>query len=55
MTKEEARKVLRESDGQAYIGWDDERDGPYTRTGEVLLDGEFSKQELLALLVFFED
>jgi hypothetical protein len=55
MTRTEALAILRESDHQGYVGWDDQLNEPHTHDGTVLLDGTFSKKELLALIVFFQD
>lgn len=54
MDKETALKVLRDTEHHVYIGWSDESDQPDTGGGSVVLDGTFTKQELLALLAFFD-
>ena len=55
MTAEEAISVLQQSEGQGYVGWDEERCIPDVRNGTIVLDGAFSARELEAMLVFFSD
>lgn len=55
MTKTEALAVLSDPDRDGYVGWDEDKGIPDTRSGYVRLDGAFSKQQLLALLVFFPE
>lgn len=56
--QKEAVVLLKESDNQGWIDWDDKKNCPdvrtYNKTQTIGLDGEFSKEELLALLVFFQ-
>lgn len=53
MTKAEALIELAESEYQGYIGWDREQNQPDTASGYVILDGSFTRVELLALIAFF--
>lgn len=48
MTDEEARNTL--VGGISWVGWHDSK--PDWRGGEIVLDGAFTKQDLLALLHF---
>jgi len=53
MTSTEALSILQQADGHGHIGWNAENNIPDVHTGTIVLDGEFSEQELRALLVFF--
>lgn len=54
MTKSEALKILRNGNG-GYVDWDEKSEAPNTGSGTVILDGTFSKEELLALIFFLQN
>lgn len=54
--KADALAILQQADGHGgYVGWNEEQRIPDTSSGTIILDGAFSKSELLAILFFFAD
>lgn len=50
MTAEDALSILQRGEGHGYIAWDNDLCMPDIRSGTIVLDGEFSEHELLAIL-----
>lgn len=52
MTKDEARDFLQACESPGWIGWDEATDSPDWSMDLITLDGNFSREELEAILVF---